>query len=105
MDDIISIDDPPSFDAEDWVSKKKDYSAVPYFICDVCTKAFAILAAQMKKLFPGPDISVVDLLKKELPQWSSAFISSKLETTSDFLVIFGWFLKACPVVWTNFVKF
>jgi hypothetical protein len=34
MDDTISIDDPPPFDAEDWIGKNKDYSAIPYF--DVC---------------------------------------------------------------------
>ena len=70
------MDDPPSFDAEDWITKKKDYFAIPYFVRDACTKAFAIPAAQMKKLFPGPDISVVDLLKKGLPPRSSASISS-----------------------------
>ena len=50
--DAISIDDPPPFNAEDWISKKKDDSAIPYFICDSFTKAFAILAAQLKQLFP-----------------------------------------------------
>ena len=77
MDDIISIDDPPPFNVEDWIWKNKDYFAVPYFVCDACTKAFAIPVVQAKKLFPAPHISVADLLKKELPPQSSAFISSK----------------------------
>jgi hypothetical protein len=91
MDDIISIDDPPPFNVEDWIGKNKDYSAVPYFIRDACTKAFAIPVVQAKKLFPAPDISVTDLLKKELPPRSSAFISSKPE---------AWFSKDMPH--TNF---
>src|ERR1700692_4959254 len=61
MDDIISIDDPPPFNVEDWIGKNKDYSAVPYFVRDACTKAFAIPVVQVKKLFPAPDISVADL--------------------------------------------
>ena len=51
-------------------------------------KAFTIPVAEAKKLFPAPDISVTDLLKKELPPRSSAFISSKPET---------WFSKDTPI--------
>lgn len=91
MDDTISIDNPPAFNAEDWIGKNKDYSVVPYFVHDACTKAFTIPVAQAKKLFPAPDISVTDLLKKELPPRSSAFVSSKPET---------WFSKETPH--TNF---
>src|SRR5882762_4596458 len=78
MDDPISIDKPPHFNAEDWIGQKKQYSTAPYFVWDACLKAFAIPTTQVVKLFPGPDIMVTDLLKKELPPQSSAIISSKL---------------------------
>jgi hypothetical protein len=91
MDDPISIDEPPHFNAEDWIGRKKQYSTAPYFVRDACLKAFAIPTTQVAKLFPGPDITVADLLKKELPPRSSAIISSKLES---------WFSKDVPH--TNF---
>jgi hypothetical protein len=85
--ELISIDDPHPFNAEDWIGQKKKYSKVPYFVREACSKAFAIPAAQVAKLFPGPDITVADLLKKELPPRSSAIISSKPES---------WFSKDMP---------
>jgi len=91
MDDPISIDEPPHFNAEDWIGQKKQYSTALYFIWDACLKAFAIPTTQVAKLFPGPDITVADLLKKELPPRSSAIIISKLES---------WFSKDVPH--TNF---
>ena len=95
MDDPISIDEPPHFNLEDWIIQGKQYSAVPYFVQDACLKAFAI-PTQAAKLFPGPDITVMDLLKKELPPRSSAIISSKPKSCQ-------WFSKDMPYTTSSII--
>ena len=38
MDDPIFIDEPPLFNAEEWIGKNKKYSTAPYFVRDACTR-------------------------------------------------------------------
>lgn len=73
MTSIDDLDDPPAFNKHEWLRKDKIYSpsALPYFVVEACTKALAV-PQQVKKYFPSHDISVLDLLKKNLPLQSSA---------------------------------
>ena len=85
---IIDLDEPPTFRREEWIGQNKVYSRkdLPYFVIDACTKALAIPSREMTK-FPAQNISVTDLLKKFLPPRSSALITSKPST---------WFSKEKP---------
>ena len=85
---IIDLDEPPTFRREEWIGQNKAYSRkdLPYFVIDACTKALAIPSREMTK-FPAQNISVTDLLKKFLPPRSSALITSKPST---------WFSKEKP---------
>jgi len=85
---IINFDEPSTFHREEWIGQNKVYSCkdLAYFVIDACTMALAIPSHKMTK-FPAQNISVADLLKKSLPPWSSALITSKPST---------WFSKEKP---------
>ncbi|KAF7970334.1 hypothetical protein HWV62_24362 [Athelia sp. TMB] len=80
MPQIGDLDNPPTFNKQEWIGQKKIYSQknLPYFVVDACTQAFAVPQHEQWR-FPSRDITVLDLLRTRTPIRSSALNTTKPE--------------------------